>query len=116
MHGSGRVGAIDRVQNRLDHAEKLGATDTFNTADQATELDAFVARHKDHFADYVFDALPHLEIDAHGHDVRELAMALAQPVGRYVVYGATAMPQSVKTWLILAKGLQSAGPDEWASA
>ncbi|MEU7280056.1 alcohol dehydrogenase catalytic domain-containing protein [Streptomyces sp. NPDC045431] len=104
--GAGHVVAIDHNQDRLDAAVRLGAAEVFNPVRQADELEAFVAEHQDHFADYVFDALPHVEFDAHGYDVRELAMMLLWPGRNYVVYGATSLPQSLKTWLILAKGLK----------
>ncbi|THA48324.1 zinc-binding dehydrogenase [Streptomyces sp. A1136] len=104
--GAGHVVAVDHNPDRLEAALRLGATETFDPAHQADALEAFVARHQDHFADYVFDALPHVELDAHGYDVREMAMRLLRPAGDYVVYGATARPQTLKTWLILAKGLK----------
>ncbi|GAA3112496.1 zinc-dependent alcohol dehydrogenase [Streptosporangium carneum] len=104
--GVGPTVVIDRNQDRLEIARRLGATQTFNTQSEADELEAFVRDNKDHYAEYVFDALPHVEVDAYGTDVREMAMMLLWPGSTYVVYGATSMLQSIRTWLILAKGLK----------
>ncbi|HEX5740997.1 MAG TPA: zinc-binding dehydrogenase [Pilimelia sp.] len=104
--GVGQVVVVDRNQQRLNVALQLGATRAFNALHQADELEAFIQQHRDHFADYAFDALPHVEFDGQGRDVRELGMMLLRPGGAYVVYGATALPQSIRTWLILAKGLR----------
>ncbi|KUJ65672.1 alcohol dehydrogenase [Streptomyces albus subsp. albus] len=106
--GAGRVMVLDRNADRLDTALRHGATAAFNTETQAAELDAFVHEHHDQYADYVFDALPHIEApeEGAGKDIREQAMGLLRPGGSYVVYGATAVPQRINTWLILAKGLK----------
>lgn len=39
----------------------------------------------DQYADYVFDALPHVAVDGHGKDVRELSMGMLRPGGTYVM-------------------------------
>jgi L-iditol 2-dehydrogenase/threonine 3-dehydrogenase len=100
------VTALDRADARLALARRHGAQYTFNTVTDRMALEQLVSDHQDHFADYVFDALPHVASDGKGKDVRELAMGLLRPGGQYVVYGATAIPQNMNTWLILAKGLQ----------
>ena len=99
------VTAVDKIDARLVLARRHGARHTFNTTLDTAELEQLVRDHKDQFADYVFDALPHVNSDGHGKDVRELAMGLLRPGGQYVIYGASAIPQSLNTWLILAKGL-----------
>lgn len=103
--GAGTVTAIDRLDTRLALARQNGAGHTFNATTDGLALEQFVRDQRDQFADYVFDALPHVATDEHGKDVRELAMGLLRPGGEYVLYGATAVPQQIKTWLILAKGL-----------
>ncbi|HET6503007.1 MAG TPA: zinc-binding dehydrogenase [Amycolatopsis sp.] len=103
--GVGAVTAVDRVDTRLALARQHGAGLTFNTMTDVLDLEQLVHDQHDQFADYVFDALPHVATDEHGKDVRELAMGLLRPGGEYVIYGATAVPQQINTWLILAKGL-----------
>jgi L-iditol 2-dehydrogenase/threonine 3-dehydrogenase len=98
------VTVFDLDDVRLARAEAAGATTVLNLRRQVPEVEALIADHQDHYADYVFDALPHL--DAHdGPDARELAMGLLRPGGDYVVYGATGLRQSISSWMILAKGL-----------
>ncbi|MFE7189523.1 zinc-binding dehydrogenase [Kitasatospora sp. NPDC057541] len=106
--GAGSVTVLDRSDPRLATALVHGASSAFNTETQAAELDAFVHEHHDQYADYVFDALPHIDSSATttGKDIRELAMGLLRPGGTYVIFGATSVPQRISTWLILAKGLQ----------
>lgn len=61
--------------------------------------------------DYVFDALPHVTSGQPGSETRTLALESLKPAGVYIVYGASALPQSFSTWPILAKGIQlSAAP------
>lgn len=103
--GVGVVTALDQIDIRLDLARRHGAQHTFNTTTDGTELEQFVRDHHDHFADYVVDALPHVDTDTLGKDVRALAMGLLRPGGQYVIYGATEVPQHINTWPILAKGL-----------
>lgn len=106
--GVGHVTVLDRNDERLRLACDNGAALSFNTETQAEALGDFVREHHDTYADYVFDALPHVEGSAEGQgpkDVREQAMGLLRPGGAYVVYGATAVPQMINTWMILAKGL-----------
>ncbi|MFI9365529.1 hypothetical protein ACIG5E_31430 [Kitasatospora sp. NPDC053057] len=103
----------------MDVALRHGASRAFNSETQAAELQAFVREHHDQYADYVFDALPHIAASAApvvpgtadapgapGKDIREMAMGLLRPGGPYVIYGATAVPQRLNTWMILAKGLR----------
>ncbi|MER6913599.1 zinc-binding dehydrogenase [Streptomyces sp. NPDC000594] len=102
------VTALDLDDARLNRATAAGATSVLNPGRQTPQIEALIADHRDQYADYVFDALPHL--DAHdGPDSRELAMGLLRPGGDYVVYGATGLPQSISTWMILAKGLRLRG-------
>ncbi|WP_380282187.1 zinc-binding dehydrogenase [Kitasatospora purpeofusca] len=106
--GAGSVTVLDRSDPRLATALGHGASAAFNTDTQAAELGAFVHEHHDQYADFVFDALPHIDAPetTTGKDIRELAMGLLRPGGTYVIYGATSVPQRINTWLILAKGLQ----------
>ncbi|MFI6151506.1 zinc-binding dehydrogenase [Kitasatospora sp. NPDC051170] len=106
--GAGSVTVLDRNAARLSIALDNGASTAFNTETQAPELEAFAHEHHDHYADYVFDALPHVAAPAAGgaKDIREQAMGLLRPGGTYVIYGATAVPQLINTWMILAKGLK----------
>ncbi|MGW3043651.1 zinc-dependent alcohol dehydrogenase [Kitasatospora sp. NPDC001159] len=105
--GAGSVMVLDQNQARLDLAQTYGAGLAFNTDTQLTALDEFVREHHDQYADYVFDALPHIGAAKPGEkDIRELAMGLLRPGGEYVLYGATAVPQQINTWMILAKGLK----------
>ncbi|MFE0176163.1 zinc-binding dehydrogenase [Streptomyces sp. NPDC059002] len=104
--GVGHVTVLDRNAERLRLACENGAGLAFNTETQTEVLADFVREHHDTYADYVFDALPHVEGSVEGpKDVREQAMGLLRPGGAYVVYGATAVPQLINTWMILAKGL-----------
>lgn len=103
--GARSVTVVDRNEYRLKIALSQGASLGFNTSTDAESLEGFVRDNHDQYADYVFDALPHVAVDGHGKDVRELAMGLLRPGGTYVVYGATGVRQQINTWLILAKGL-----------
>jgi threonine dehydrogenase-like Zn-dependent dehydrogenase len=104
--GVGLVTAIDRNQARLQLAATLGADVVINSALGSTTLEDLGREHQDHYADYVFDALPHTFTEAPEVDVRKLAMGLLRPGGTYAIYGATGIPQLFSTWLILAKGLR----------
>lgn len=105
--GAGSVTVLDHNQERLDLARSYGARSAFNTRTELGALEDFVHEHHDQFADYVFDALPHIGAPRPGQkDIREIAMGLLRPGGDYVVYGATAVPQQINTWMILAKGLK----------
>lgn len=105
--GVGSVMVLDQNQARLDLAQAYGAGPAFNTDTQLSAVDDFVRDHHDQYADYVFDALPHVGAAKPGEkDIRELAMGLLRPGGEYVLYGATAVPQQINTWMILAKGLK----------
>jgi L-gulonate 5-dehydrogenase len=103
--GAGQIIVVERNARRIALARRLGADGGFNTVTDAAELIGFVREHHDSFADYVLDALPHVAIPEDDIDVRSLAMGLLKPGGEYVVYGATALPQQVSTWHVLAKGL-----------
>ncbi|MFF5860733.1 zinc-binding dehydrogenase [Streptomyces sp. NPDC012751] len=99
------VTVLDLNEARLARAKAAGATTVVNLAHQVPEVEALIAEYEDQRADFVFDALPHL--DAHvGPDARELAMGLLRPGGDYVVYGAAGLPQQLSSWMILAKGLR----------
>ncbi|MET7932431.1 alcohol dehydrogenase catalytic domain-containing protein [Streptomyces sp. NPDC005322] len=106
--GAGSITVLDQNDPRLALALRHGASVAFNTATQSADLDALVREHHDQYADYVFDALPHIGAPgpATGRDIREQAMGLLRPGGSYVIYGATAVPQRINTWMILAKGLK----------
>ncbi|MGW2248916.1 zinc-dependent alcohol dehydrogenase [Kitasatospora sp. NPDC001660] len=106
--GAGSITVLDRNDDRMAVALRHGAAHAFNTDTQAAELEAYVREHHDHYADYVFDALPHIAAPAStpDKDIREIAMGLLRPGGSYVIYGATAVPQRLNTWMILAKGLR----------
>lgn len=103
--GVGSVTVIDRDDTRLARAARSGAGTVLNSERQPGEVEALVREHRDHFADYVFDALPHVG-DGPGKDVRELAMGLLRPAGTYVIYGASGLNERISTWMILAKGLR----------
>lgn len=103
--GVSTITAVDRIDARLELARLHGAAFTFNTVADGLAVEQLVRDHQDHYADYVFDALPHVAAGHAGEDIRELAMGLLRPGGRYVIFGATAVPQHFNTWLILAKGL-----------
>lgn len=103
--GAGTVTALDQVDGRLTSAREHGAQWAFNTVTDHLMLEQLVRDHRDEYADYVFDALPHISSDGKGNRVREMAMGLLRPGGQYVIYGATAVPQHINTWLVLAKGL-----------
>ncbi|MFJ2582617.1 zinc-binding dehydrogenase [Kitasatospora aureofaciens] len=121
--GAGPITVLDRNDDRMALALRHGASFAFNTDTQGAELQAYVREHHDQYADYVFDALPHITPpgqtspgpagadggdrgESAGKDIRELAMGLLRPGGAYVIYGATAVPQQLNTWMILAKGLR----------
>lgn len=103
--GAGTVLVLDRNQARIALALQNGAHAAFNTGTDAANLEQFVRDNNDEYADYVFDALPHVTVGDGGETVRDLAMGLLRPGGTYVVYGATEVRQEINTWLILAKGL-----------
>ncbi|MFJ9821088.1 zinc-binding dehydrogenase [Streptomyces sp. NPDC101151] len=99
------VMVLDRNADRLRIAARHGAGQVFDPVGQAEELMEMAARGHGDVVDYVFDALPHIESPGTGPDVREMAMGLLRPAGTYVIYGASAIPQRISTWAILAKGL-----------
>lgn len=104
--GVREVMAVDRVDARLALARQHGAAHTFNVDVDCLAIEQMVRDYQDHYADYVFDALPHvIAREGSGKDARELAMSLLRPGGQYVIYGASGVPQQLSTWLILAKGL-----------
>jgi threonine dehydrogenase-like Zn-dependent dehydrogenase len=104
--GARSVLVVDRNDYRIELARTYGANLGFNMETQAEELEQFVHDHNDHYADYVFDALPHVFVPGKGKDVRELGMGLLRPGGLYVIYGAAGILQQISTWMILAKGLR----------
>lgn len=104
--GVGEIVVIDKDPRRLETALKLGATRSFDVIAQQAEIEAFIRDHHDAYADYAFDALPHVEAASGAADVRKLGMSLVRPGGAYVIYGASETAQQIHTWMILAKGLQ----------
>lgn len=104
--GARSVLVVDRNDYRIELARIHGANLGFNIESQAEELEQFVHDHNDHYADYVFDALPHVLVSGKNKDVRELGMGLLRPGGLYVIYGAAGVLQQINTWIILAKGLR----------
>ncbi|WP_378742247.1 zinc-binding dehydrogenase [Nocardia brasiliensis] len=104
--GASRIVVLDKDPRRIRMANRMGAEFGFNMSCQTGEVAEFVRRHHDQFADYVLDALPHVAAVGPTEDVRQLAMGLLRPGGTYVLYGATAVPQMINTWLVLAKGLR----------
>jgi threonine dehydrogenase-like Zn-dependent dehydrogenase len=105
-HGVGRVVVVERDPVRRAAALRLGADATFDPDTQADALRGLAEDHLGAYADYVFDALPTVGVSVLGHDVRAAAMRLLRAGGRYVIFGATNVPQSVDTWLLLSKGLR----------
>lgn len=101
--GARSVTVFDLDDVRLARAKAAGATTILNPGRQIPEVEGLIADYQDHYADYVFDALPHQ--DAHAPDARGLAMGLLRPGGDYIVYGAAGLTQSISSWMILAKGL-----------
>jgi threonine dehydrogenase-like Zn-dependent dehydrogenase len=59
----------------------------------------------DNTFDYVFDALPTVNVRDAQKDPRRIAMRKLRPNGRYVLYGASQTMQPFDTWLMLAKGI-----------
>ncbi|MER7775504.1 alcohol dehydrogenase catalytic domain-containing protein [Streptomyces sp. NPDC096191] len=55
--------------------------------------------------DYVFDALPTVQVADENKDPRRVAMRKLKAGGRYVLYGASQEMQKFDTWLMLAKGI-----------
>jgi threonine dehydrogenase-like Zn-dependent dehydrogenase len=105
-HGVGRVVVVERDPVRRAAALRLGADAAFDPDTQADALRGLAEDHLGAYADYVFDALPTVGVSVLGHDVRAAAMRLLRAGGRYVIFGATNVPQSVDTWLLLSKGLR----------
>lgn len=104
------VVVFERDQHRIKTALACGADRAFDPRTQHEEIAQLIADSKGQAVDYVFDALPH-QAAVDEPDARELAMGLLRPGGTYVVYGASAMPQRLSTWMVLAKGLKlSAAP------
>ncbi|MFD1277684.1 zinc-binding dehydrogenase [Streptomyces kaempferi] len=99
------VTVFDLDDARLARAEAASATTVLNLSRQVPEVEALVAEYEDQCADFVFDALPHVDAQE-GPDARELAMGMLRPGGDYVVYGAAGLPQPISSWMILAKGLR----------
>lgn len=105
-HGVARVVVVERDPVRRAAATRLGADLTFDPETQADALRGLADDHLGAFADYVFDALPAVGGSGVGQDVRSAAMRLLRAGGRYVIFGATSVPQRLDTWLLLSKGLQ----------
>ncbi|WP_189937163.1 zinc-dependent alcohol dehydrogenase [Streptomyces sulfonofaciens] len=95
---------LDHNEQRLRTALRCGAKRGFDPVRQADEIRQFIGDTRGQAVDYVFDALPHVGPGA-GAGIRDLAMGMLRPGGTYVVYGASALPQQISTWMILAKGL-----------
>jgi threonine dehydrogenase-like Zn-dependent dehydrogenase len=100
---AGTIIAMDVDPQRLALATRYGADETA----QPVDLDG-AARPTDPglgFADYVFDALPHIATSGRGSGIRTEAMDMLRAGGTYTIYGATSLPQQINTWPVLAKGL-----------
>jgi L-gulonate 5-dehydrogenase len=105
-HGAARVIVVERDPVRRTAAARLGADLTFDPEADADTLRVLADDHLGAFADYVFDALPAVGRSGAGTDVRSAAMRLLRAGGQYVIFGATNVPQSLDTWLLLSKGLR----------
>jgi threonine dehydrogenase-like Zn-dependent dehydrogenase len=107
-HGAGHIVVVERDPVRRAAAVRLGADAAFDPDTEAGALRGLAEDHLGAFADYVFDALPTVAGGgvALGDDVRAAGMRLLRAGGRYVIFGATNIPQSVDTWLLLSKGLR----------
>ena len=84
FQGAENVVVIDRNPSRLQISSKIGAQEVFDSSLQMEELSAIVHATSDSFADYVFDALPHVE-DGDGDDIRRIGMRLLRPGGVLVL-------------------------------
>jgi threonine dehydrogenase-like Zn-dependent dehydrogenase len=100
------VVVLERDSARLALATQLGADLALDPVSDSDALASLAYDHNGAYADYVFDALPHIAPSGPGSNVRSIAMRLLQAGGQYILFGATMIPQSVDTWLVLAKGLR----------
>ncbi|MGB9279904.1 MAG: alcohol dehydrogenase catalytic domain-containing protein [Pseudonocardiaceae bacterium] len=100
---AGTIIAMDIDPQRLALATSHGADETaqpLDLEDAAPSKDPGLG-----FADYVFDALPHIATPGRGSGIRTEAMDMLRAGGTYTIYGATSLPQQINTWPVLAKGL-----------
>lgn len=67
--------------------------------------DELIETVEDSTFDYVFDALPTVNVPDEAKDPRRVAMRKLRAGGRYVLYGASQEMQKFDTWLMLAKGI-----------
>ncbi|MEU4235653.1 alcohol dehydrogenase catalytic domain-containing protein [Nonomuraea sp. NPDC026600] len=105
-HAAGSLVVVERDAARRATALRLGADLVFDPITDADALRGLADDHLGAFADYVFDALPHVDSTSKASGVRAAAMQLLKATGKYVLFGATAIPQAIDTWLLLAKGLK----------
>lgn len=102
----GRITVLDINRDRLAVASDLGADTVVEPRDGADTLEALIRDQDGAHASFVFDTLPHVDARQAGVDTRQQALRLLEPDGRYVIYGATELPQEINTWLLLAKGIR----------
>ena len=107
IFASGEICAVDKCQERLNLALKLGANKVFNPLLDAELIEKKINDSKGSYAQYIFDTLPNIDDSAvKQKNTRTMGMNLLNPGGAYILYGATEKPQSIETWYILAKGLK----------
>jgi L-iditol 2-dehydrogenase/threonine 3-dehydrogenase len=98
------VVSLDANPQRNAHAEQ-------HFSQHAYLPDEFIDEVPQNTFDYVFDALPTVNVLDERKDPRRVAMLKIKPKGRYVLYGASQEMQKFDTWLMLAKGINiSASP------
>lgn len=98
------VVSVDANPERNIHAEQHFSQRAYLPDELIDEVDESTF-------DYVFDALPTVNVLDEQRDPRRVAMRCLRPKGRYVLYGASQEMQKFDTWLMLAKGINiSAAP------
>jgi L-iditol 2-dehydrogenase/threonine 3-dehydrogenase len=104
-----RIVSADASQHRNDYAVE-------HFSQRAFLPDELICDVPDSTFDYVFDALPTVQVNDDAKDPRRVAMRKLRSGGRYVLYGASQQMQRFDTWLILAKGINiSASPFDVSS-
>lgn len=93
-----QIVSVDANQHRNDYAVE-------HFSERAFLPDGLISDVPDSTFDYVFDALPTVQVDDDAKDPRRVAMRKLRPGGRYVLYGASQEMQRFDTWLMLAKGI-----------
>jgi len=104
LFGGGRIVILDPNSERRALALGVGASDAFDPFEDTDALQRLAHDSQGAFADYVFDALPHVPVGTCGDITRDLALALLRPRGLYNLYGATGGGQVLNFWTMLAKG------------